>query len=42
MTNKEPFETSVCVIGIATQVQEYAVVLAASGIAQSGRDNRRS
>jgi hypothetical protein len=32
MTNKEPIETSVCVIATATQVQEYAVVLAASGI----------
>jgi rhomboid protease GluP len=33
MTNKEPIETSVCVATSATQAEEYAVVLAASGIA---------
>jgi rhomboid protease GluP len=32
MTNKEPIETSVCVTTTATQAEEYAVVLAASGI----------
>jgi membrane associated rhomboid family serine protease len=32
MTNKEPIETSVCVAASARQAEEYAVVLAASGI----------
>ena len=32
MINKEPIETAVCVTASARQAEEYAVVLAASGI----------